>query len=204
MTNESEKTPSSQKKATQIKMLGVLFTVAAIVFLAGGAALWVRSLGSLQKPAAEKGGAPEELKIGSQIPDFTMRRFGENDWIKLSALQNKVIMINFWASWCEACVVEMPSIVKLRDAYRAKGFEVAGINLDETPDQAIPRLVKKLNIDFPVYTDPEGKIAEIFDVHAIPLTVILDSKRRILMLENGDRDWNSEEVRSKLEKWLSG
>ncbi len=186
--------------------------VAVVAFLACGALLVSRSrinqygltMNNSAQPAMPPGSGPTDLRIGAQIPDFPVRRFGTNDWPKLSQLPGKLTMINFWASWCEACVQEMPSIVKLHDAYKDKGFDVVAINLDESPNEAIPRVVRKLKIDFPVYTDPEGKIAEIFDVHAIPLTVILDSQRRILMFENSELDWDSNVVRAKIEKWLHG
>ena len=100
-------------------------------------------------------------------------------------------------------MIEMPSIVKLRETYRAKGFEVVAINLDEKPTAALPQTMKKLGIDFTVYLDHDQKLADLFRVEAIPLTVILDKDRKVLMIENGEKDWDGAEFRAQLEKWLS-
>jgi thiol-disulfide isomerase/thioredoxin len=211
MTTEPTHPPDEQKKSSQINVLRVLLTTAIIAFLACGTLLMLRSRFSLMGSSPENsallanapGSGPAELRVGAQIPDFPVRKFGTHDWPKISQLPGKVIMINFWASWCEACMQEMPSIIRLQDAYKSKGLTLVAINLDESPDEAIPKVVKKFKMDFPIFTDPEGKIAEIFDVHAIPLTVILDSKRRILMFENSELDWDSADVHSKMQKWLS-
>jgi thiol-disulfide isomerase/thioredoxin len=212
MTTDAPIIPKAGKKTSENSILAVLLTVACIAFGAFSAMLVLRSriappetaLETGARSATPPGQGPAELAVGAQIPDFLVRRFGSAEWLHLSKVSGKVTMINFWASWCEACVQEMPSILKLRAAYHAKGFEIVAINLDEEPDKAIPRMIKKLKLDFPVYNDPEGKIAEIFDIHAIPLTVILDSNRKILMIENSELDWDSPEVRAKMEKWLSG
>ena len=72
--------------------------------------------------------------------------------------------------------------------YKNRGLEIAAINVDEHPEAVIPRMIRQFAIDFPVYTDPGGKAADIFDVHAIPLTVVLDKHRHVLMLESGEKD----------------
>ena len=64
--------------------------------------------------------------------------------------------------------------------------------------------MKQTGIDFQVYTDPETRLSELFDVHAIPLTVILDKDRRILFMESGEMDWTSHQFKAQLERWLSG
>jgi thiol-disulfide isomerase/thioredoxin len=153
-----------------------------------------------------RAGGPTEgglrIEVGAVLPDFALTRAdGANTTI--SKVGGKVTLVNFWASWCEACTVEMPSIVKLRDSYQAKGFEVVAVNVDENPAEVLPQMLPQLGIRFPVFIDPEGKLAGLFDVHAIPLTVIMDSSRKILYVESGDRDWNGTEVRSLMDRWLN-
>ena len=153
---------------------------------------------------ASPGGASSAVvnETGSVVPDFVLSRFGGGT-VRLSELKSKVTLINFWATWCEACVEEMPSIVKLHNAYKDKGFGVLAVNLDDNPDAVIPKALKQLGIDFPVYIDPDGKLASVFDVHAIPLTAIIDKDRKVLMLLNGGRDWNTKDIQTQVEKWLS-
>lgn len=97
----------------------------------------------------------------------------------------------------------MPSIVNLRKAYQDRGFEVLGINVDENPEKVLPKVLSEFKIDFPVYGDPEGKLSSLFDVHAIPFTVILNHQRKILLVQDGGQDWNSKAIRNQLERWLS-
>jgi peroxiredoxin len=143
-----------------------------------------------------------EIQVGSTLPDFTLTRFNGST-VSVSELKAKVHLLNFWATWCEACVEEMPSIIKLRDAFKSRGFEVLGINLDENPELALSRAKKELGIDFPTFKDLEGKVAELFDVHAIPFTIVFNRERKVLYIKNGEQDWNSPEMRTQLDRWLS-
>jgi len=142
-----------------------------------------------------------EARVGATVPDVDLPKLG-GGVVKLSGLGSKVTLINFWATWCEACMVEMPTLVKLHEAYKSKGFEIAAINADENPDAVVPKTIADLRIPFPVFVDPEGRLADVFDVHAIPLTVILDSQRKVLLIETGERDWFGSEIRQLMDKWL--
>ncbi|MGZ3698075.1 MAG: TlpA disulfide reductase family protein, partial [Bdellovibrionota bacterium] len=130
-----------------------------------------------------------------------------NKWgggvVKASELKPKVTLVNFWATWCEACMEEMPSILKLRGRFKDRGFEVVAVNVDENPEAVLPATLKQLGIDFPVYIDKEGQVAGLFDVHAIPLTVMINSSRKVLLVQDGERNWMDEDLLSKMEKWLS-
>jgi peroxiredoxin len=145
---------------------------------------------------------PLELTEGAEVPNFELSKMN-GDKVQVGDLSSKVMMINFWATWCEACMEEMPSIVSLRDQYSSKGFEVLGINVDENPSEVTPPIIKKLGIKFPVFTDSGNNLAELFDVHAIPLTVIINKSRKILMVEPGGRDWNSDDMHQLLDKWVN-
>jgi peroxiredoxin len=145
---------------------------------------------------------PVELTEGNELPNFEMTKL-DGTKVTLGDLPHKVMMINFWATWCEACMEEMPSIVALRDANAPKGFEVLGINVDENPQQVVSPVANKFNMKFPIFTDPNNALAEMFDVHAIPLTVVINSKRKILLVESGGREWNDPETQQMLTTWLN-
>ena len=175
----------------------VLLPVLVIIALVTAGLIAVRS--QVEGPDE----AHAELAVGAQLPDFSLQQHGRGP-VKLSEVKAKVILINFWATWCEACMVEMPSISKLRESYHARGLEVFGVNVDEDPDAAIPRTASELSLNFPMATDQDGKLSDLFDVQAIPLTVILDENRNILFIEAGERDWNAADVRAQMEEWLKG
>ena len=142
-----------------------------------------------------------EIAEGNTLPDFELTKL-DGTKTRVSAINGKVFMINFWATWCEACMEEMPSIVTLREHYSAKEFEVLGINVDENQTEVVPAVARKVGIKFPLFSDPENRLAEMFDVHAIPLTVILNKTRKILLVEPGGRDWNADEMHQLIDKWL--
>jgi thiol-disulfide isomerase/thioredoxin len=201
-------TPAATPRKSLVK---ALLPVLVIILIVVGA-LYVIKAQMPQKPATEaasadgqqsgahKGGA----QIGATLPDFPLKGIAGGKSANLSEFHGGVTLVNFWATWCEACMEEMPSIVKLRDDYKDKGFEVVGVNLDENGEAVVPKAVKQLKIQFPVFQDPDNKIAEYFDVHAIPLSVVLNKDRKILYIENGERNWNDQESRTQLEKWLAG
>ncbi|MBI2711676.1 MAG: TlpA family protein disulfide reductase [Bdellovibrio sp.] len=144
---------------------------------------------------------PQPFTVGKVLPDFALTDLNGKK-IRVSTVQGKVIFMNFWATWCEACLEEMPSIVKLREKFHSKGLEVVAINLDENPAAVVPRTVQRYQMDFPVFQDPNGEVAELFDVYAIPLTVVMNNKREILHIQNGENDWNTDAVHTQMRGWL--
>lgn len=141
------------------------------------------------------------LKEGGQAPDFTLTDLGGKT-ATVSSIVRKIVIVNFWASWCQACLVEIPSLVKLRKQLNTKGLDIAFVNVDDHPETMAPGILSRFGVDFMSYSDPEQKLSALFDVHGIPYTVILDKNRKILFVETGDRDWNAREVHEQLDKWL--
>lgn len=201
-------TPPTTPRKSLIQALAPVFVIILVVV----GALYVIKAQMPQKAAST--GAPEQgqdsgtpqggAQVGATLPDFELNGIAGGKSAKLSEFHGGVTLVNFWATWCEACMDEMPSIVQLRNAYKDKGFEVVGVNLDENGEAVVPKAIKQLKIQFPVFQDPNNKIAEYFDVHAIPLSVVLNKDRKILYIENGERNWNDQESRTQLEKWLAG
>ncbi len=187
--------------AKAAKAKHVIIPVLVIALTALGLSFGIKYWEGKHAPAGGHSGGPE---VGTVLPDFGAPKVSnEKETLRFSQLTSKITMVNFWATWCEACIVEMPSIVKLRTDYKSKGFEVLGVNLDEN-STLVPPMMKKLGMEFPVVIDSEGKLGDLFDVHAIPLTIIMDKSGKILMLQKGELDWNSAKFREKLEGWLAG
>jgi thiol-disulfide isomerase/thioredoxin len=193
-------------------LVKVLIPIAIILIIVIGVLYVLKSQVPVNQPneaaplAENTPGVPAE--VGNTMPDFALTPIGDAKGEKLSELQSshhaKIMLVNFWATWCEACMEEMPSLVDLREAYKDKGFEVVGINLDQNAASVVPHSLKQYKIGFPVFQDPENKIADFFDVHAIPLSAVLAPDRKILYIENGERNWNDRETRQMLDKWLVG
>ena len=175
----------------------IIQSAAVIIIVVAALSVLKNQLGRSAKPMNTA-----TLQGETPLPELEIKEFGK-DHVRLAGFKAKVILINFWATWCEACMVEMPSIVKLWKTYKDRGFDVIAMNVDENPDASVPGAIKKFGIEFPVYTDQSSRLAEILGVNAIPFTAIIDSNRKVLYVENGERDWFGSDVRAQLEKWLA-
>ena len=94
-------------------------------------------------------------------------------------------------------------MAELRKLYLNRGFDVLAVSVDEQPEAVLPKFLQKFKIDYPVFVDPQGELSRIFDVHGIPFTLIISvMDRKVLMVQGGERDWNTKEIRNRLEVWL--
>ena len=116
-------------------------------------------------------------------PDFTLKSIsGEN--LKLSEYRGEVVLINFWASWCGPCRQEMPVLSELHDKYKALGFTVLGVNVEEDSSKA-RKLLEKMSVSFPVLLDNESVVSKQYDVVAMPSTVLVDRNGNMRYLHKG-------------------
>jgi len=181
-------------KPSFFKSLTPIFVILGLVLMSLYAVRW--------KMGGTRSHDTKEVLAGAVLEDFSLTKLN-GEVIHASQLQGQVFLINFWATWCQACMVEMPSLVKLREQYHSRGFEILGINVDENPQAVVPKIVKKLGIGFPIFIDAtDGALSAMFDVHAIPMTVVINKARKVLHVENGERDWFASDVRDQLDKWL--
>jgi peroxiredoxin len=119
-------------------------------------------------------------------PDFTLPSIdGPN--LRLQEQRGRVVMINFWATWCGPCRVEMPHLSRLYEKYRGSGFTVLAVNIDEDPHKAAG-LAKQLGMRFPVLLDTEKKVSRLYDLSTMPSTVLVDRDGRVRYVHRGYRD----------------
>ncbi len=116
-------------------------------------------------------GLPESAAVGSPAPDFNLNSLA-NENIRLSELRGKIVVINFWATWCEPCKVEMPFFEELYNNSQYQ-LEILAVNFDE-PRQKVQDFVEEYNLSFPVLLDPGGKVQELYRVRGYPTTFIVD------------------------------
>jgi peroxiredoxin len=126
------------------------------------------------------------VQPASNAPDFTLRSAnGPN--LRLQEQRGQVVMINFWATWCGPCRVEMPHLNRLYDKYRSSGFQLLGVNIDEDPARA-QALATKLGLRFPVLFDAEKRVSKLYDLTTMPSTVLVDRDGRVRYVHRGYRD----------------
>lgn len=122
-------------------------------------------------------------ELSGPAMDFTLKsRSGEN--IKLSELRGEVVMINFWASWCGPCREEMPLLEDLYNEYKDYGFTLLGVNVDENREAA-EKLLGQIPVSFPVLFDPESSVTQLYDVDAMPSTILVDRDGNLRYLHRG-------------------
>jgi peroxiredoxin len=119
----------------------------------------------------------------SAAPDFTLKSQKDGN-IKLSELRGKVILINFWASWCGPCRQEMPVLDELYRHYRPLDFTILGVNVEQNSDDA-KSLLKDVPVSFPILFDTENKISKLYDVKGMPSTVLVDRDGNIRYVHMG-------------------
>lgn len=195
MTSEASRPPQASRAPGLKTILLPILLIIAVAWAALG--FLKHQLGNQSRPAGTI-----ELKVGVTLPDIEFFRT-DGGGQRLSQSGHKVLLVNFWATWCEACIEEMPSLVKLRERFAAQGLEIYGVNLDENPEKAIAATAAEFGIRFPNFTDPEGALGDLFDVHAIPLTLVIDSKRKVLEVVAGERDWMEKSFIDRLTGWLA-
>lgn len=113
----------------------------------------------------------------------------------------RVTVINFWATWCPPCVEEIPSLNRLKNKFRGKEFDLISINYAEDFD-SIKRFMKEVNVEFQVLLDKEGELAKQWNVITYPSTFIIDKKGHIIYGVNAAIEWDSSEVVEKIEQLL--
>ncbi|MEX2090134.1 MAG: TlpA disulfide reductase family protein [Bacteroidota bacterium] len=126
----------------------------------------------LLAPAAPEPAFPE-------APNFKLVML-DGTTVEFNKLNGKVVVLNFWATWCGPCKAEIPGFLEVYNKYREEGLEIVGISLDQGPAAEVRSFVKRYNINYPVGID-DGTIAELYGgIQAIPTTFVIDRTGRIV------------------------
>ena len=116
-------------------------------------------------------------------PDFTLKSMnGPN--LRLAEQRGRVVMVNFWATWCGPCRQEMPQLDKLYQRYRSSGFVLLGVNVDDDVRKA-GDVAAKLGVTFPVLLDTDKAVSKLYDLSTMPSTVIIDRDGKVRYLHRG-------------------
>jgi peroxiredoxin len=125
--------------------------------------------------------------IGSgNAPDFTLRTTAGSN-MRLQEQRGRVVMVNFWATWCGPCKIEMPHLNKIYEKYRSSGFVLLGVNIDDNPANAV-NTASKLGVTFPVLLDGDKKVSRLYDLSTMPTTLIIDRDGQLRHLHKGYRE----------------
>jgi len=142
-------------------------------------------------PACNRGGHPAQLNIPA--PDFSVSDGTSS--VHLATYRGQVVLLNFWATWCGPCIVEMPSLLQLH--HEMPQIAILAVSIDEDPDAYADFLVRR-HVDLITVRDPSQSAAKLFHTEMWPETYAIDRKGVIRRKFVGPQDWTSPEIRSFL------
>ena len=164
------------------------------------------SRGHTQARLAEQapaGGPAPLTAVGEHLPapDFTLTTLSGTS-LSLADLRGKVVLLNFWATWCGPCRKEMPAIEALYQRYKDRGLEVLAISLDKLSTAVVEAFVKEMGVTYRVALDPAWATARTYAVRAVPATFLIDRAGNVVLRELGERDWMEEAKQRAVEGLL--
>lgn len=126
----------------------------------------------------------------------------DNQQLTLSSLKGKVVLVNFWASWCPPCREEIPSMMKLNSFMAGKPFKMVCVSVDEGGKKAVEDYFRLSGYSVPTYLDPSGQAAKSFGITGVPETFVIDKHGVVAKRVIGGLDWNSPDVIAFLENLM--
>ena len=156
----------------------------------------------LSLTACTKADTPKKGAVATEkslAPDVSVRSFANGSTLKLSDLKGKVVLLNFWATWCPPCREEIPSMMKLNSLMSGKSFQMVAISIDEGGKPAIESFFKESGFSLPTYLDESGAASKSYGITGVPESFIIDKKGILVKKIIGGFSWDSPEVVSFLE-----
>jgi peroxiredoxin len=136
-------------------------------------------------------------RIGTNAPDFTVQDTDRK--VTLNELRGKVVVLNFWATWCPPCIEEMPSLVQMQQHLKNKGVEVLAVSID-VDENAYHKFLKDHGVDLLTVRDPDQKCSNLYGSYKWPETYIIDRNGVLRRKFIGAVDWNTPEITDFLSK----
>ena len=137
-----------------------------------------------------------ESLLHKQAPEFVLRDLSHKS-LDLKAYRGKVVLLNFWATWCAPCQLEMPRFIAWQSQYSPRGLQVIGISMDDDP-ALVRSLCAKLKVNYPVVMGDE-KIGELYGgVLGLPVTYLIDTHGEIRAEYRGETDLSRIEMQMKM------
>ena len=138
------------------------------------------------------------VKVGDEAPNFQLRDLAGN-MMSLSQFRGKVVLLNFWATWCGPCRVEMPAMEQLYRTLSRREFEILAVSTDAQGAAVTRPFQREMGFTFPILHDEEYRVGFIYGARSLPLTFMVDRQGVIRKKIFGARDWDSPEARELIQ-----
>lgn len=156
----------------------------------------------LSLTACSKSDAPKKSAVAAEkspAPDVSVISLANGSTLKLSDLRGKVVLLNFWATWCPPCREEIPSMMKLNSFMAGKPFQMVAISVDEGGRKDIESFFKESGFSLPTYLDESGASTKSYGITGVPESFIIDKQGVLVKKIIGGYAWDSPETVSFLE-----
>lgn len=173
----------------------VLVVVVALV----GASVYLVSSSSSRSP----GEWVKSVAVGDLAPDFQLEDT-EGNKVSLPDLRGKVVLVNFWATWCPPCIEEMPSMERLNEVLAGDDFVMLAINTEENGPNIVPAFLEKTPYAFPILYDNKGVVQKRYGVFKFPESFVINKDGTVAEKVIGPLDWSSLKTISYLKGLIKG
>jgi cytochrome c biogenesis protein CcmG/thiol:disulfide interchange protein DsbE len=157
-----------------------ILVIVAILMLAGGAVLGMKL-------------APQIAPVGvnSRAPSFKAVDLATGDSVSLATYRGQVVLLNVWATWCEPCRIEMPSIQRLHDTLGKEGLKIVTVSIDQADSGTVKAFQREFGLTFTMLQDQSRAIEGIYQTTGVPESFVIDRDGRIVRKINGAHEWDS-------------
>jgi len=149
--------------------------------------------------------APGELKPvkGAIIAGDFVTQDLRGKPVRFAELRGKVVLLNFWATWCAPCRKEMPSMEQLHREYKERGLVVLAVSQDQGPIREVQAFAQELKLSFSVWHDRDGLVGRQYSIPGVPTSYLVGADGRIAYRALGEYDWSGPEARRAVERLLA-
>lgn len=137
--------------------------------------------------------APEifPVEVGSRAPEFRAADLATGDTVTLASFRGQVVLLNIWATWCEPCRFEMPSMERLHQELRPQGLKIVAVSIDEAGPDVVREFQRELGLTFRILHDRSRAIERIYQTTGVPESFVLNRDGRIMKKVIGAAEWDS-------------